>query len=57
MYFLCIHEYGTLKMFEVIVKKENNGGDKTKQSMVYVYVEMPQQNYLYNYHNLIIMLK
>jgi hypothetical protein len=62
LYFLHIHEYGTLKPAEVILrrergKKENNGRDEPNWGTVCVCMEMLQQNSLYNYYELRKMFK
>jgi hypothetical protein len=55
-----MYEYGTLKSVEVILrrgmgKREDNGGDELNQGTLYTYLEMPQQNILYNCYALIKM--
>jgi hypothetical protein len=37
-----MYENKTLKPIEVILRTENNGGDETNQTGVYVYMEMSQ---------------
>jgi hypothetical protein len=39
------------------ISRENNGEDEPKQYTIYVYMEMSQQDPLYNYHILIHFFK
>jgi hypothetical protein len=62
MYFLNRCENGTLDSVEVILrrgkgKRENNGQDEPNQASLHAYMEMSQQNPLYNYYKLIKMFK
>jgi hypothetical protein len=57
-----MYEYGTLKSVKVILKGEggrgrNNGGDEPNQGTLYAFMEMSQQNPLYNYYILIKIFK
>jgi hypothetical protein len=55
-------EDGTLKSVTVILKRgsrmrENNGRDGPNWGTLHPYMDMPQQNPLYNYYTLIKRLK
>jgi hypothetical protein len=57
-----VYEYGILKSVEVILrrgrgKRKNNGGNKPNRGIIYVYMEISQQNPLYNYYVLIKNIK
>jgi hypothetical protein len=48
-----VYEYETLKSVKVIPlwrKRENNRGEEPNWGTIYVYVEISQQNPLYNYY-------
>jgi hypothetical protein len=60
MNFLYLYEYGILKPVEAILRRgrgKNNGEDEPNQGMLYAYMEMLQQNFLYSYYILIKMFK
>jgi hypothetical protein len=56
-----MYEYGILKLVKVILRRgrvrKNNGGSESNLGTLPAYMEMSQQNSLYNYHMLMKTLK